>query len=119
MRLDLRALPIVLLLVFSVLPTAGTALLTASAKYQETEVALDARLGEVSRSVEFQLNSDLKHFRQVLLTTTQNPAMIEIIRDRAHRSEWKQAIEQSLLNLTTIFPGMIDETCRIDITGTE
>jgi signal transduction histidine kinase len=119
MRIHLRALPIVLLLLFSVIPTVATALLIASAKHQEAQVALDSRLAELSRTTEFQLSSDLIRFRQILLTTAQNPALIEVMRDPEHRAEWKQSIDLSLLHLTTNFPGMIDETCRITPSGVE
>jgi hypothetical protein len=57
MRIHLRALPILLLLLFSVIPTVGTALLIASAKHQEAQIALDSRLAELSRSTEFQLKA--------------------------------------------------------------
>src|SRR4051812_9134699 len=93
MRIHLRALPIVLLLLFSVIPTVGTALLIASAKHQEAQIALDSRLAELARTTEFQLNSDLIRFRQILLTTAQNPALIEVMRDPQQHTEWKQSID--------------------------
>src|SRR5262245_42932886 len=119
MRISSRVLPAILILLFSVLPTVGTALLIASARYHEAQVALDARLVENSRGVEYQVQSDLKRFQQILLTSTQNPAFVEVMRDGAHRQEWKRQIDLSLLNLTKNFPGMIDETCRIAPWGAE
>jgi signal transduction histidine kinase len=119
MRIGSRILPGLLILLFSVLPTVGTALLIASARYHEARVALDARLVETSRGVEYQVQSDLKRFQQVLLTSAQTPAFIEVMRDPAHRQEWKRQIDLSLLNLTKNFPGMIDETCRIAPWGAE
>jgi hypothetical protein len=113
MRISSRILPALLILLFSVLPTVGTALLIASARYHEAQVALDARLVETSRSVEYQVQSDLKRFQQILLTSAQNPAFVEVMRDPAHRQAWKRQIDLSLLHLTKIFPGMIDGTCRI------
>jgi hypothetical protein len=58
-------------------------------------------------------------FRQILLTSAQNPALIEVMREPQRRAEWKQSIDLSLLHLTTNFPGMIDETCRITPSGVE
>ncbi len=119
MRIGSRILPALLILLFSVLPTVGTALLIASARHHEAQVALDARLVETSRGVEYQVQSDLKRFQQILLTSAQNPAFVEVMRDGAHRQEWKRQIDLSLLNLTKNFPGMIDETCRIAPWGAE
>jgi len=119
MHISLRFLSILLLLVFSVIPSFGTALLTSSARHQDAEQALDARLAELSVNVAFQLTGDLSRFRQILLTAAQNSAMIDILRDRPNHAAWKGAIERSLVQLTTTFPNMIDETCRIGPTGAE
>src|SRR5262245_61656088 len=119
MHISLRFLSILLLLVFSVIPSFGTALLISSARHQDAEQALNARLAELAVNVEFQLTSDLSRFQQILLTAAQNSAMIDIVRDQPNRALWKGAIERSLVQLTTTFPNMIDETCRIGPTGAE
>jgi signal transduction histidine kinase len=119
MRISWRFAAMFLLLVFSILPTIGTALLIATAKHQEAQVALDRNLDEVSNQLEGQLRSDLTHFRRILLTTANDPAFINIMRDPTHQRDWKQAVERNLLNLTTHFPDMIDETCRITPAGAE
>jgi hypothetical protein len=118
MKLQLRSI-IVLLLVFSIVPAMGTGMLALSSKQQDLEKSLDARLTEISRNSALLLRTDLDRFRQILLTSAQNPAYTEILRDPQQRKVWKQEVDRSLLNLTTIFPGMIDEACRIDTAGVE
>jgi len=119
MRLSWRFTAMLLLLVFSILPTIGTALLIAAAKHQEAQAALDHNLDEMSNQLEGQLRSDLTDFRRILLTTANDPAFIDIMRDPIHRREWKQEIDRNLIILTTHFPDMIDETCRITPAGVE
>jgi signal transduction histidine kinase len=119
MRITGRFTAMLLLLVFSILPTIGTALLIATAKHQEAQVALDHNLDEMSNQLEGQLRSDLTDFRRILLTTANDPAFINIMRDPTHQRDWKQAVDRNLLNLTIHFPDMIDETCRITPAGAE
>src|SRR5947207_14151844 len=61
----------------------------------------------------------MERFRQIILTSSQNPAFAQIILDPSHRNSWKREVNLSLMQLTTIFPGMIDEACRIDSAGVE
>src|SRR5438552_15930919 len=119
MRLRPRLMLVVLLVLFGTLPTIGTVLLIVSSKNEEAQLALDSHGAETSRTVDFELKSDLERFRQILLTSAQNPAFTQIILDPEHRDSWKRDVNLSLLNLTTIFPGMIDEACRITFVGGE
>src|SRR5919201_2278344 len=116
---SLRPALVVLLVLFSVVPALGTVLLTVSARTQQAQLNLDSRVAETSRTIDYELKSDLERFRQVLLTSAQNPAYTQVLLDPQHINTWKRDLNQSLLNLTTVFPGMIDEACRIDTAGAE
>jgi diguanylate cyclase (GGDEF)-like protein/PAS domain S-box-containing protein len=115
----IRPVLVILLLLFSIVPTVGTVLLIVSAKHQDAQLAQDAHLADIARAGQSELRSDMERFRDILLTSAKNPAYTQILLDPARKGEWKREIDTSLLHLTTIFPGMIDEACRIDITGTE
>jgi PAS domain S-box-containing protein len=108
-----------LLFAFSLVPAGGAVLLTASAKQQEAEATLDARLAETSRNAEFALANDLERFRQILLTSAQNPALVGVPPGTRRPEAQRRAVNAALLHLTTVFPGMIDEACWIDPMGVE
>src|SRR6478672_6639937 len=100
-KLSLRPALIVLLVLFSVVPALGTTLLTVSARTQQAQIDLDSRVAETSRTIDYELTSDLQRFRQVLLTSAQNPAYTQILLDPQRKDTWKRDLNQSLLNLTT------------------
>jgi diguanylate cyclase (GGDEF)-like protein/PAS domain S-box-containing protein len=110
---------VLLLLTFGLAPAVGVASLAASTRHQEAGSDVDARLAAEARTAEFQLSNDLERFQQILLTSAQNPAHVQILREPDQRAFWKGQLDAALLQLTTNFPGMIDEVCRIDPAGVE
>ena len=114
-----RTLGAFLLWIGLALPLVAMVLFVASVNKQDAEISLDTRLTDLSSTVMFQFRSDLEHFREILLTSAQNPAMREMVDSQDHHALWKKEIDASLTNLTAIFPGMIDEVCRIDANGVE
>ncbi len=63
----------------------------------------------------------VEKFRQILLTTSHNPAFTRYFaaRDPAERETWRREAERAIGFLTATFKGMIDESCFIHGTGAE
>jgi len=119
MSLTLRTRLVILLLAFSLAPSLGAGLLMASTRHQDAQIALSARVAGAAQTADVELRGDFERFRQILLTSAQNPSLVEILRDPEHASQYKQSVDRTLLNLTSMFPGMIDEACLIDPHGVE
>ena len=119
MRPGLRTAAVLLLFAFGCIPAIAVLLLTASTQHRAAEVDLDARLTDASHSVGNQLGNEMERFRQILLTSARNPAFVYVLKDADRRAFWQTEVNQALLQLTSTFPGMIDEACRIDEHGVE
>ena len=114
-----RALMVGLTLVAALLLALSLTGWSGTAAQRRAEVALDARLAEVARLPQTQMEGDLQRFRQALLSGARTPAMIGIGGGTAAQARWKTAVDEELVHLDTLFPGMIDEACRIDQRGVE
>src|SRR3954447_3069735 len=119
MYLSLRTKLVILLLAFSLAPGLGAGLLVASSRHQDAQIALAARVAGAAQTADVELRGDFERFRQILLTSVQNPSLVSILRDPEHAALYKENVDRSLLNLTAMFPGMIDEACLIDPSGVE
>ncbi len=67
------------------------------------------------------LTQQVEKFRQILLTTSRNPAFTRYYTaaDPAEREAWRREAERAIGFLTGTFKGMIDESCFIHGTGAE
>ena len=119
MYLSLRTKLVILLLAFSLAPGLGAGLLVASSRHQDAQIALATRVAGAAQTADVEIRGDFERFRQILLTSAQNPSLVGILRDKQHPERYKQDVDRSLLNLTAMFPGMIDEACLIDPSGVE
>src|SRR5919197_168045 len=86
--------------VFTIAPSLGAGLLMASPRHQEAKIALAARVAAAAQTADVELRGDFERFRQILLTSAQNPSLVGILRDKQHAALYKADVDRSLLNLT-------------------
>lgn len=108
-------------LVVGALPTlfgfGQQALISLRSEREERLQALDNLLRDRKTILEHQTEK----FRQILLTTAQNPAFRRYFEASApeEREVWRREMEQAVGFLSLTFPGMVDEACSIASGGAE
>lgn len=110
---------VVLFLVFSVGPLLLGGFWIADSVREESMRQMETKLREDAETSASRLEVDLRRFRDILITSSQNPAFAAYFTDPQRQEFWLSEINKAVMNITASFPGMIDEVCRIAQDGRE